>query len=131
MSSKGQSAIWAYLLIAFSLVILGLSMFALLQAMNALQAGQTTQFIFYGLWALVGTVLAVSSITRMRQRMMFLQHVAAKVLSQIICASCGFKVIRTFNTGDYVSKEVGQCQQCKGSMRVDLIYAETPQPKRA
>jgi hypothetical protein len=131
MSSKGPpSSIWAYILIAFSLVILGLSMFALLQAMNALQAGQTTQFVFYGLWALVGTVLAVSSITRMRQRMVFLQHVAAKVLSQIVCASCGFKVIRTFNTGDYVSKEVGQCQQCKGSMRVDMIYAENPQPKK-
>jgi len=131
MSSKRPSPIWAYVLIAFSLVILGLSMFALLQAMNALQAGQTTQFIFYGLWALVGTVLAVSSITRMRQRMVFLQHIAAKVVSQIVCAGCGFKVIRGFNTGDYVSKEVGQCQQCKGSMRVDLIYAESPQPKKS
>jgi glucan phosphoethanolaminetransferase (alkaline phosphatase superfamily) len=131
MSSKRPSSIWAYVLIAFSLVILGLSMFALLQAMTALQAGQTTQFIFYGLWALVGTVLAVSSITRMRQRMVFLQHIAAKVLSQIVCAGCGFKVIRAFNTGDYVSKEVGQCQQCKGSMRVDLIYAESPQPKKS
>ena len=130
MSGKVPNSIWAYVLIAFSLVILGLSMFALLQAMNALQAGQTTQFIFYGLWALVGTVLAVSSITRMRQRMVFLQHVAVKVLSQIVCASCGFKVLRAFNTGDYVSKEVGQCQQCKGSMRVDLIYAEDTQPKK-
>jgi len=33
--------------------------------------------------------------------------------------------------GDYVSKEVGQCQQCKGSMRVDLIYAEDMQPKKS
>jgi hypothetical protein len=131
MSGKPPSSLWAYVLIAFSLVILGLSLFALLQAMNALQAGQTAQFIFYGLWALVGTVLAVSSITRMRQRMVFLQHVSAKVLSQIVCASCGFKVIRAFNTGDYVTKEVGQCQQCKGSMRVDMIYAEAPQPKKS
>jgi hypothetical protein len=105
-------------------------MFALMQAMTALQAGQTTQFIFYALWSLVGTVLAVSSITRMRQRMAYLQHVAAKVLSQVICASCGFKVIRAFNMGDYVAKEVGQCQQCKGSMRVDMIYAEDQQPKK-
>jgi hypothetical protein len=129
MSSR-PSSIWAYVLIAFSLVILGLSMFALLQAMNAYQAGQNWQFVFYGLWSLVGTVLAVSSITRMRQRMVYLQHVAVKVLSQVLCASCGFKVVRTFNQGDYVSKEVGQCQQCKGSMRVDLIYAESPQPKK-
>jgi hypothetical protein len=128
--SRRPSSIWPYVLIAFSLVILALSMFALLQAMNAYQAGQYTQFIFYGLWSLVGTVLAVSSITRMRQRMVYLQHVAAKVLSQVICASCGFKVIRIFNVGDYVSKEVGQCQQCKGSMRVDLIYPEDMQAKK-
>jgi glucan phosphoethanolaminetransferase (alkaline phosphatase superfamily) len=128
--SKKPSTIWAYLLIAFSLAILGLSMFALVQAMNAYQAGQTTQFIFFGLWAVVGTVLALSSITRMRQRMVYLQHAVAKVLSQVVCASCGFKVIRTFNVGDYVTKEVGQCQQCRGSMRVDLIYAEDLQPKK-
>jgi hypothetical protein len=106
-------------------------MLALFQAMSALQAGQTWQFIFYALWAVVGTVLAVSSITRMRQRMAYLQHVAAKVLSQVACASCGFKVVRAFNAGDYVTKEVGQCQQCKGSMRVDMIYAEDQQPKKA
>ena len=106
-------------------------MFALIQAMNAYQAGQYTQFIFFGLWSLVGTVLAVSSITRMRQRMAFLQHMAAKVLSQVVCAGCGFKVVRTFNVGDFISKEVGQCQQCKGSMRVDLIYAEDLQAKKS
>jgi len=128
--SGRPSSIWPYVLIAFSLVILGLSMFALVEAMNAYQTGQYTQFIFFGLWSLVGTVLAVSSITRMRQRMAFLQHVAAKVVSQVVCASCGFKVVRTFNMGDYVSKEVGQCQQCKGSMKVDLIYAEDLQPKK-
>jgi glucan phosphoethanolaminetransferase (alkaline phosphatase superfamily) len=115
---------------AFSLVILGLSMFAMIQAMNAYQAQQYTQFLFYGIWALVGTVLAISSITRMRQRMAYLQKVAAKVLSQVICASCGFKVLRTYSVGDYVTKEVGQCQQCKGSMRVDMIYAEDLKPKK-
>jgi hypothetical protein len=129
--SRRPSSIWPYVLIAFSLVILALSMFALIQAMNAYQAGQYTQFIFFGLWSLVGTVLAVSSITRMRQRMAFLQHMAAKVLSQVVCAGCGFKVVRTFNVGDFISKEVGQCQQCKGSMRVDLIYAEDLQAKKS
>jgi hypothetical protein len=129
--SRRPSSIWPYVLIAFSLVILALSMFALIQAMNAYQAGEYTQFIFFGLWSLVGTVLAVSSITRMRQRMAFLQHMAAKVLSQVVCAGCGFKVVRTFNVGDFISKEVGQCQQCKGSMRVDLIYAEDLQAKKS
>lgn len=102
----------------------------MVQALNNYQAGQYTQFIVYALMASVGTVLAISSITKMRQRMVYLQHVAAKVLSQIICASCGFKVLRSFSTGDYISKEVGQCQQCKGSMRVDVIYAEDVNPKK-
>jgi len=127
----GKSSFWAYILIAAGLVILAISMFLMIQAMNYLQAGQYPQFLVYGIMAAVGTVLSISSITRMRQRMAFIQHIAARVLSQIICASCGFKVLRTFSPGDYVSKEVGQCQQCKGSMRVDLIYAEDLKPKKA
>jgi multidrug transporter EmrE-like cation transporter len=126
-----SSSFWAYILIAAGLVILAISMFLMIQAMNYLQAGQYPQFLVYGIMAAVGTVLSISSITRMRQRMAFIQHIAARVLSQIVCASCGFKVLRTFSPGDYVSKEVGQCQQCKGSMRVDLIYAEDMKPKKA
>jgi len=59
-----------------------------------------------------------------------LQTLAAKVLSVVVCANCGFKVVRTFSVGDYVAKEVGQCQQCKGNMRVDTIYAEDLKPKK-
>ena len=121
---------WAYLLIAFSLIILGLSMVALFQAVGAMQSGNWMNFLFFSLWAVVGTVLAVTSITRMRERMVYLQRVAVKVLSQVVCATCGFKVVRGFNTGDYVSKEVGKCQQCQGSMKVDLIYADDQQPKK-
>ena len=55
---------------------------------------------------------------------------AAKVLSVVICANCGFKVVRTFSTGDLLPKEVGQCQQCKGTMRVDVIYAEEPKTRK-
>ena len=62
----------------------------------------------------------------MRRRMVALQTLATKVLTVVVCANCGFKVMRTFVSGDYVPKEVGQCQQCKGSMKVDTIYAEQP-----
>ncbi len=125
------STFYAYLLIAFGLVILAISMWAMIQALTYYEAGQFPQFFVYGIMASVGTVLAISSITQMRRRMVVLQHLAAKVLSQVICASCGFKVVRTFSTGDYVLKDVGQCQQCKGTMRVDTIYAEEIKPKKA
>ncbi len=129
MSGK-PSAFYAYLLIAFGLVILAISMWAMIQALTAYEKGQFPEFFVYGIMASVGTVLAVSSITQMRRKMVVLQKLALKVLSVVVCANCGFKVVRTFSTGDYVMKDVGQCQQCKGNMRVDQIYAEETKPKK-
>jgi len=125
-----KGIIYAYLMIAVSAAVLLFSGFLMYQAMNYAQAGNLLQGGVYGLAGAVGIALSVNSLTNMRRRMVYLQHVAAKVLSQVLCASCGFKVVRTFSTGDYVTKEVGQCQQCKGSMRVDLIYAEDIKPKK-
>jgi len=121
---------YAYLLIAFSLVILAISMWGLLQALTYYEQGEFTQFFFWAIMASVGTVLALSSITQMRRRMFMLRNLAVKVLSVVICASCGFKVVRSFSVGDYVMKDVGQCQQCKGTMRVDSIYSEEPPSKK-
>jgi len=118
------------MLIAFSLVILAVSMWAMIQALSFYEAGRFPEFFMYGVLASVGTVLAISSIAQMRRRMVMLQNLAVKVLSVVLCANCGFKVIRTFSVGDYVAKDVGQCQQCKGVMRVDLIYAEDQKPKK-
>jgi len=124
------SVFYAYTLIAFGLVIFAISLWAMFQALNYYENNEFPQFFVYGIMASVGIVLSVSSITQMRRRMVVLQTIATKVLSVVICASCGFKVIRTFSAGDYVPKEVGQCQQCKGTMRVDSIYAEEPKTKK-
>jgi uncharacterized SAM-dependent methyltransferase len=123
------SVYYAYLLIAFGLVILGISMWAMIRALSYYDAGDYPQFFVYGVMASVGTVLALSSITQMRRRMMVFRSLAIKVLSVVLCANCGFKVVRTFSAGDYVAKEVGQCQQCQGTMRVDSIYAEEQKSK--
>jgi len=127
--SNRPSAMYAYLLIGFGLVILAISLWAMVQALGYYEQGEFAQFFVYGIMASVGTVLSVSSITQMRRRMIVLQTIAAKVLTSVICANCGFKVMRTFVPGDFVPKEVGQCQQCKGSMKVDSIYAEQPAKK--
>lgn len=129
MSSR-PPAFYAYLLIAVGLVILAFSMWAMVQALADYEQGKFTEFFVYGITASVGTVLAVSSITKMRRQMIVLQNLAIKVLSIVVCANCGFKVVRTFSAGDYVAKDVGQCQQCKGSMRVDAIYSEETKPKK-
>ena len=123
------SMFYAYSLIAFGLVILGISMYAMIKALTAYDAGEYTQFFVYGVMASVGTVLALSSITQMRRRMAVLHSLAARVLSTVLCSNCGFKVMRSFSAGDFVTKEVGQCQQCQGKMRVDTIYAEEAKTK--
>lgn len=123
MSSR-PSPYYMYLFIGFGLVILGISMWAMIQAVSYYDAGEYAQFFVYGIMALVGTMLAISSITQMRRRMIVLQSLATRVLSVVLCSNCGFKVVRTFNVGDYVTKEVGQCQQCQAAMRVDSIYSE-------
>lgn len=120
---------YAYSLIAFGLVILGISMYAMIKALTAYDAGEYSQFFVYGVMASVGTVLALSSITQMRRRMAVLHSLAVRVLSTVLCSNCGFKVIRSFSAGDFVTKEVGQCQQCQGKMRVDTIYAEEAKTK--
>jgi hypothetical protein len=131
-AGRRPSIYYAYMLIAFGLVILGISMWAMITALNAYNATPPDYptFFVYGIMASVGTVLAISSITQMRRKMVSIQHLAARVLSVVLCSSCGFKVVRTFSSGDFVTKEVGQCQQCKGPMRVDLIYADEQKPKQ-
>ena len=127
--SARPSMFYAYSLIAFGLVILGISMYAMIKALTAYDAGEYTHFFVYGVMASVGTVLALSSITQMRRRMAVLHSLATRVLSTVLCSNCGFKVIRSFSSGDFVTKEVGQCQQCQGKMRVDTIYAEEAKSK--
>ncbi len=129
MSSR-PSVFYAYLLISFGLVILAISMWAMFTALEYYQRGQFMEFLVYGIMASIGTVLAISSITQMRRRMLVFRNLATKVLSVVICAGCGFKVVRTFSVGDFVMKDVGQCQQCKGAMKVDSIYSEELKPKK-
>ena len=40
------------------------------------------------------------------------------------CAGCGTKTKRNFKEGDYVFKEVGQCQKCNEKLMVTMIFGE-------
>src|SRR5512136_2478501 len=100
--SNRPSMFYPYILIAFGLVILGISMYAMIRALTAYDSGQYADFFVYGVMASVGTVLALSSITQMRRRMSVLHSLATRVLSTVLCANCGFKVVRGFTAGDYV-----------------------------
>ncbi len=128
MEAKPGS-MYSYLMVVFSVVILAWAVWAMYSAFNFQQEGNMESFYFYAVASSVAVVLAVSSLMQMRRRIVMLQSLAAKVLSVVLCASCGFKVVRAFAEGDFVYKEVGKCQQCNGAMRVESIYAEEP-PKK-
>ena len=126
-----RSGTYSYLMVIFSVIILAWAVWAMYNAFNFQQQGNTESFYFYAAASSVAIVLAVSSIMQMRRRIQLLQSLAVKVLSVVLCANCGFKVVRGFADGDFVYKEVGKCQQCSGTMRVDSIYAEEPAKKPA
>ena len=125
-----RSGMYGYLMVIFSIIILAWAVWAMYNAVNFQQQGNTENFYFYAAASSIAIVLAVSSIMQMRRRILLLQSLAVKVLSIILCANCGFKVVRAFTQGDFVYKEVGNCQQCSGTMRIDSIYAEEP-PKKS
>jgi len=125
-----RSGMYSYLMVIFSIIILAWAVWAMYNAINFQQQGNTENFYFYAAASSIAIVLAVSSIMQMRRRILLLQSLAVKVLSIILCANCGFKVVRAFTQGDFVYKEVGNCQQCSGTMRIDSIYAEEP-PKKS
>jgi hypothetical protein len=124
-----RSGTYSYVMVIFSVIILAWAVWAMYNAFNFQQQGNTESFYFYAAASSVAIVLAVSSIMQMRRRILLLQSLAVKVLSVVLCANCGFKVVRGFADGDFVYKEVGKCQQCSGTMRVDSIYAEEPAKK--
>ena len=121
---------YSYLMVIFSVVILAWAVWAMYMAFNYQQSGDMENFYFYAIASSVAIVLAVSSLMQMRRRIAMLQKQATKVLSVVLCGSCSFKVVRVFGPGDFVYREVGKCQQCGGTMRVDSIYAEEP-PKKS
>lgn len=123
------SYMYGYLMVIFSIIILAWAVWAIYSAFNFQQQGNMESFYFYVIAGSVAVVLAVSSLMQMRRRILLLKSVATKVLSVVLCSNCGFKVVRAFAEGDFVYKQVGQCQQCNGAMRVDTIYAQEPSRK--
>jgi len=51
-----------------------------------------------------------------------------RVLTEISCASCGFKEVREFEEGDYIFKEIGKCPRCGGIRVITRICREETRP---
>lgn len=42
------------------------------------------------------------------------------------CPACNQKTKRSFQAGDYVTKDGAKCAKCGNQTRISLIYAEPP-----
>jgi hypothetical protein len=124
MEKKVSSYI--YVISLFSILILVYSIWILLAAFKSYKEGNIANFYLQFFIGLIGLVLSLSSISRLKKRLDLLKEKMMKIVSVVLCNKCGFKVVRRFEVGDYVNKQVGKCQQCDGTMFIDLIYAEKP-----
>jgi len=130
MQARSAGSLYFYLLIAFSIVVLGYSVWMLYSGLLSMKEGNVESFYYTAFISLIGILLALSSLMQVKRRVSLLPRMAAKVLTVTLCSKCDFKVMRNFAVGDYVFKESGKCQQCGETMHVSQIYQEEPKKKQ-
>jgi len=130
MQARPPSNIYLYLMIAFSIAVLGYSVWMLYTGLLSMKEGNMESFYYTAFISLVGIMLALSSLTQIRRRVSILPRLGARVLTVALCDKCNFKVMRNFAAGDYVFKEAGKCQQCNETMYISQIYQEEPRKKQ-
>jgi hypothetical protein len=111
------------------IVVLALSLTALYQAWDALQAGDWTGG-YYLLVGFVGLALSTYMLFQTRRRMQSFTLEMQPITTTIICPKCGFKNVRNFERGDYILKELGSCTKCDGTMIISAIYREVKEKRK-
>jgi hypothetical protein len=129
MQPRSPSALYFYLMVAFSVAVLGYSIWMLYTGLVAMKEGNTETFYYTAFISLIGIMLALSSLAQIRRRVSILPKLGARVLTVVLCDKCNFKMVRNFTPGDYVFKEAGKCQQCNEPMYISQIYQEAPKKK--
>jgi hypothetical protein len=130
MQARSAGSAYFYLLIAFSIVVLGYSAWMLYSGILSMKEGNMENFYYTAFISLMGIALALSSLMQVRKRASILSRVGAKVLTVALCSKCNFKAIRNFTVGDYVLKDAEKCQQCGETMHINQIYQEEPKKKQ-
>lgn len=64
-----------------------------------------------------------------RRRMLRLKLHNPKITTTIECKKCNFKSMRDFQRGDFIFKELEQCQKCNEKMLITAIYTEIEEKK--
>ncbi len=123
MEKRVRVALPMILIFAIIIGILAISFNYLYSAIDAFQRGNSDQALYFVL--LGGTGIGISFyITYSIRKRTISQKPLPKVTTTSECKKCGFKSLRKFEKGDYVFKQVGNCQKCNEPMLITSIYAE-------
>ena len=117
---------YLYVVSIFSAVILIYSIYILFETLQQ-QSSDRPESTYFGFFAAgLGIILAVTSLMRVRNRIVLIEKKKSKIFTIVKCNKCDFKMIRDFKTGDFVHKSQGKCNQCTGELAITSIYADKP-----
>ena len=128
-SSATTTKISTYLMLIV-LIVLALSIVALMLSVNAFIVGNEVIAGYLLIIGLIAMALSVYVLLQSRKRIANMKIEAPKVMTTVECKKCNFKSVREFQRGDYIFKELEDCQKCKDKMMVTAIYKEVREKEK-
>jgi len=127
-SSSTPARISSFVLLVI-FITLALSLIALILAISAFNSNEIATYYLL-LIGFLGAALSTYVLFQTRKRIKRLSIKIPSVTTTIECRKCGFKSTRDFQRGDYIFKEVDQCQKCNENMLITAIYKEVKEKKK-
>ncbi|MEM2081027.1 MAG: hypothetical protein QXP44_06910 [Candidatus Bathyarchaeia archaeon] len=128
-SSSATTKISTYLTMIV-LIVLALSMVALISSVNLFVGGNEVAAGYLLVIGLIAMALSLYVMVQSRKRIADMKIEAPKVMTTIECRKCGFKSLREFQRGDFVFKELDQCQKCNEKMLITAIFKEVREKEK-
>ncbi|MDR0318879.1 MAG: hypothetical protein LBI09_02460 [Nitrososphaerota archaeon] len=118
------SKISSYLMLIVAIVI-GLAIIALFSATYAYILGYLLQAGFLLIIGSFALAISIVVLYQTRRNAAVLSDEAPKVMTIIECKSCGTKITRDFQRGDFVFKELDACEKCpEQKQMITGVYKE-------
>ena len=117
---------YLYVVILFSTLVLAYSIWIIVSSIQARMEGKTEGFYFGLIAGIIGIGLALSSLLRLRGRLILISKEEGRMVTVIECPTCNIKTVREFQKGDYINKRLEKCSRCEGDKIITSIYMEKP-----
>jgi cation transport ATPase len=127
--SGTSSSTTTSLVLMIVFVTLALSLVALIFASTILDQNTEAGSILLVL-GFLGVALSTYVLFQTRRRLSRLRVEVPPVTTTTECKKCGYKNVREFQRGDYIFKELDQCQKCNDKLIITAIYREVKEKEK-